>query len=360
MDAQIATTKIFIVGGGFGGVSCVLALSKYNLVNAEIILISDRSHFEYTPFLYQMLAGKPPRTICLPLKKIFAKKNIEFIEDPIISVDIEKKIINGRSGSSYGFDFLVLALGSETDYLGIPGLKKYSFGLKSVNDVLRLKHHLDAIQKKSDINIVIIGGGATGVELAGEIKKVDLIEACSRLLPNLPENMSNRIEKRLRELGVNVFTNKKVIKEELEKVYLKDMEIKTKTVIWTAGVKPHRLYSQIKGFSFDPKGRVLTDKFLQVKEHPGIFIIGDAASTPYCGTAQTAIYDGRYVARTILDIIKNRPLTPYKPKKPFYVIPVGRGWAAALIGRFRFYGRIGWWLRKLADKNMIRLIKGGL
>lgn len=360
MATQIATTKILIIGGGFGGVSCVLALSKYNLANAEIILISDRSHFEYTPFFYQMLAGKPPRTICLPLKKIFAKKNIEFIEDPVVGVDLEKKTVSGHSGSSYDFDFLVLALGSETDYFDVPGLKKYSFGLKSVSDVLRLKRHFGDIRKNSNAHIVIIGGGTTGTELAGELKGVDLIEACSRLLPNLPEDMSNRIEKRLRELGANVFTNRKVIKEELEKIYLKDMEIKTKTVIWAAGVKPHRLYSEIKGFSFDQKGRVLANKFLQAKEHSGIFIIGDAASTPYCGTAQTAIYDGKYVARTILDIIKNRPLTPYKPKKPFYVIPVGRGWAAALIGRFRFYGRIGWWLRKLADKNMIRLIEGGL
>jgi len=216
------------------------------------------------------------------------------------------------------------------------------------------------------MHFVIVGGGASGVELAGELAlytkrlaklhkidpsliTIDLIEAAPRLIPALPEDFSERVRNRLHQLGINIFLNRMITKEEIEKVYLKDMEIRTKTVIWTAGVKPHHLYSEITGLKLDKKGRVMVDELLQANEHPNVFVIGDAAATPYTGMAQTAIHDGRFVADVIEKKIYGRHSDPYQPRNPFYAIPIGPGWAATLIGHYRFYGLIGWWLRRLAD-----------
>ncbi len=368
--------KIVIVGGGFGGIRAVLDLAKKQLPNAKIILISNKSCFEYQAALYRIVTGRSPLEACVPLREIFIGKNFETLEDTIIKIDFKEKMLKGSSGSHYSFDFLIIALGSETVYFNIPGLKEFSFGFKSIDEALRLKKHLHelfdaykkaALEERARImNIIVIGGGASGAELAGELaiyaKRlaknhqldssniiIDLIEAAPRLLPALPEDISRKVENRLRRLGVNIFLNRTVVKEDIDGVYLKEMEMKTKTVIWTAGIKPHHLYSYIKGLKFDNKGRVIVDEFLQAQGQNNIFIIGDAAATPYAGMAQTAIHDGQFVAEIIERKLAGKRILPYRPKPPFYAIPVGFGWAAVMMGDLRFYGRIGWWLRRMAD-----------
>jgi len=371
-----ALVRIIIVGGGFGGIHTALDLAKRRLPNVKIVLISDKPHFEYHAALYRVVTGRSPLEVCIPLQEIFAGKDIEVLQDTITEVNLKAKTLKGSSGSNYSFDFLILALGSETVYFNIPGLKELSFGFKSIREALRLKRHLHELfnisqetsleKKVQTAHIIVVGGGASGVELAGEIavytKKlaknhkldpslitIDLIEAAPCLLPALPEDISKKVEHRLRHLGVNIFLNRTVLKEDVEEVYLKDMEMKTKTVIWTAGVKPHHLYSQIGGLKFDQKGRVVVDEFLQPQGFENVFVIGDAAATPYTGMAQTAIRDGKHVAQVIKRKLRGKPLLGYQPKAPFYAIPVGAGWAAVIIYGLRFYGRIGWWLRRLAD-----------
>lgn len=369
--------KIVIVGGGFGGIRVALDLINRQLPNTKIILISDKPHFEYHPTLYRVVAGRSPLEVCIPLREIFSGKNVEVLEDTIIKIDLKEKLIKGSSGSHYSFDFLILALGSETAYLNIPGLEKFSFGFKSINEALRLKRHLhelfesavshtDKKETVSNAHFVIIGGGASGTELAGELAsytkilakrhhidstfvRIDIIEAAPRLLPNLPEDLSVQAQKRLKSLGVNIFLNKVVIKEEIESVYLKNMKVKTKTVIWTAGVKPNHLYSQTEAIPKDKKGRVLVDDFLQSQGWKNIFVIGDAASTPYSGMAQTALSDGQFVAQIIECQLANKQLPLYKPKPPYNAIPIGPGFALVMVGNLKFYGKIGWWLRKIAD-----------
>lgn len=370
--------KIVIVGGGFGGVRAAFDLANKKIPNAKIILISDKPHFEYHPALYRVVTGRSPLEVCIPLRDIFGNKEVEVLEDRIIEANLKEMLLRGDSGSRYPFDYLVLALGSETVYFSIPGIKEFSFGFKSITEALRLKQHLHQIfqlctvsaeDQEEDVcrmHFVIVGGGASGVELAGELamytKKlaekhkvdlslitVDLTEAAPRLLPALPEEISKRVNDRLRKLGVNIFLNRTVTEQEIEEVYLKDMKLKTKTVIWTAGVKPNRLYSEIQGLEFDKKGRVIVDEFLQAKGFSSVFVIGDAVSTLYAGMAQTALRDGSFVSDIIARKFYGRSLESYKPKEPFYVIPVGPGWAAALIGKLWLYGRLGWWLRRLAD-----------
>lgn len=368
--------NIFIIGSGFGGIRCALDLSRKKIPDVTITLISRNAYFEYLPALYHIVVGGSSEGISIPLGEIFKQKNITFIEDTIVSGDLAKKKICGEQRSSYLYDFLVLAVGCETSYFSIPGLKQFSHGCKSLSEAARLNRHLhDVISNCSGkpkeetvcaAHIVIVGGGPTGVELAGELgtyvrcltKKyrvdpslvtIELIEMASRLLPNLPEDISQRTYHRLHSLGVNIFLNRTLVKEEIDTIYLKEMEMKTMTVIWTAGIKPNTLVPRLKGAATNEKGYVIVDDCLRIKGFQNAFALGDIACMPYAGMAQTALHQGRFVASALYDIISKKELRIYRPKKPIYVIPVGKNWATVLLGTVRIYGIIGWFIKYLAD-----------
>ncbi|OGF69086.1 hypothetical protein A3C75_02545 [Candidatus Giovannonibacteria bacterium RIFCSPHIGHO2_02_FULL_44_31] len=372
------TKKILVVGGGFGGISAALALEEEKIPNAKILLVSDKPHFEYKPALYRVVTGRSPLEVCIPIKEIFEKKNIAFMVDLIKSIDFLKKVARGASGTDYQFDYLVLALGSESAYFDIPGLEKFSFGFKSISEAMRLKMHLhnlfaeckdakDNLDKKICLlQVVVVGAGPSGVELAGELAlfmkrlskeyevdqsliSVDLIEAAPRILPALPERLSIKIAHRLRHIGVNIFTNRAMTKEEMEQISIRGMTMKTETVIWTAGVKPNFLYKNVNSLLLDQRGRVIVDEFLRAKGFENVFVVGDGAATENSGMAQTAIYDGQAVAENISCLITNKPLKTYQQKRVYYALPVGPGWAAVSLGFATFYGSIGWLLRKFAD-----------
>ncbi|OGD92665.1 hypothetical protein A2697_02570 [Candidatus Curtissbacteria bacterium RIFCSPHIGHO2_01_FULL_41_44] len=368
--------KVVIIGGGFGGVSTALDLSKLNIANLKITLVSDKPHFEYHPALYRVVTGKSPLEVCIPLEEIFAGKKVEVVEDKISKIQLEDKVVIGQSGSKYKFNFLVLALGSETAYLAIPGLMEHSFGFKSISEAIRLKNHLHAVfakcktaskeEKVCLVHIIIVGAGTSGTELAGELAlytktlaknhdidptlvTIDLIEAAPQILPSLPSDIAKNIEKRLRFLGINIFVNRTLLKEEIREVYLKDMKMKTKTVIWTAGVAPNALLGRTRKFRTNQKGQVIVDEYLQAAGHTGVFVIGDGAAGKYSGMAQTAIADGKIAAANIGRLINGLPLIKNQPQKPIAAIPVGKSWAAVIIGKVRIYGTLGWVLRRLAD-----------
>ncbi len=367
--------RIVIVGGGFGGVWTALRLAKYKLPDVKITLISDRSHFEYTAGLHRVIIGGCPLGVCIPLQDIFKNKEVEVIKDRVHDVDLKERTLKGES-ADYSFDFLVMALGSQIAYFNIPGIEDLSYSFKNTQSALRLKHHLHELftqykSKKSEdqlcaARIMVVGGGATGVEAAGDLAQyaralakkhgldpslvsIELIEAGRQLLGALPEDFSRRVEERLRSQGVNIFFNRAVLQEEIENVHLKDMQMCTKTLVWAAGMKPNALCCQVKGFKFDAKGRVQVDPYLQAQDWENIFVIGDGAAMVYGGMAQTAIDNGKYVAGVIAQKVKHLPLLPYIHKRPAYAIPVGKGWAAALAGPFKFYGWFGWFIRKAAD-----------
>ncbi|PIR89137.1 MAG: hypothetical protein COU07_02815 [Candidatus Harrisonbacteria bacterium CG10_big_fil_rev_8_21_14_0_10_40_38] len=367
--------RIVIVGGGFGGVSTALKLSKLK-VNASITLVTDKPHFEYYAGLYRVVTGKSPLEVCIPLRDIFDGTSVEVVIDKISEVHLSTSALKGASGSRYLYDYLVLALGSETAYFNIPGLEKSAFGFKSITEALRLKQHLheafescekqESDKKVCAAHIVLVGGGASGTELAAELAQytkilakkhkldpslitIDLIEEAPRILPILPESVSKVVTQRLRRLGVNVMCNRTVIKEDVETLYLKDMNVKTKTVIWTAGAMPNRLYRDVKGFQLDKKGRVVVDEYLQAVNVDNVFVIGDAASVMYAGMAQTAIRHGEYVGSMISVKLKNQEGVEFIPRPTDFAIPVGTGWAATIWMGMHFYGILGWWLRRAAD-----------
>jgi len=369
--------NIVIVGGGFAGIKAALRLKKKNLKNCKIILITNKHHFNYYPRIYKAVVGESALEICVHMTDIFPGKKVELVFDKIINVDLENKTITGESESIYKYDELVLALGSETTYFNIPGLKEKAFGFKSIDEALKLKKHIHkmfdlSLSSKEDgisnLNIVIVGGGPSGVELAGKLtfylnklaKKhsvdssfitIDLIEGSSRLLPTFPEKVSNKIFYRLHKLGVNIFLNRLVVEENLNEILTHDLSFKSKTLIWTAGVKINSLFSQIKGLEFNSHGRVIVDEYLRAKNFNNVYILGDAADTKYSGLAQTAIYDGNYVGNLLYKKYTNRKLKKYVPSPVSFVLPVGHYWAVFVSKKINVYGYLPYFLRELVDFN---------
>lgn len=369
--------RVVIVGGGFGGVTAALVLARARVPGLKIVVVSDKPHLEYTSALYRLVTGRSPLEVCIPLRDVFEGLQVEVDEDVIDNIELDQNLCWGKSGSRYRYDYLVIAVGSETSYYNTPGLRELAFGFKSINEALALKRHLHEVfsecartkDKGAQVcqsHFVIVGGGATGTEVAGELavyaKKlakmhgvdeslvtIDVIQSPNRVMPLLPEDMSRVIEKRLRSLGANVYLNRRVVKEDVENVYMKDMEMKAKTLIWTAGVQSHWLLKQTKGLEVDDKGRMVVDRYLRSKGHKNVFGVGDVVASEYAGMAQTANDHGKAVGKNILRELRGEKLLEHKDKKPIYAIPVGPGWAAVLWGERRFYGLMGWTLRRLAD-----------
>lgn len=373
--------KICIVGGGFAGIRCALDLAKAKLPHTKITLISDKFHFEYHAALYRVVTGRSPLEVCIAIPEILKDKDIEFVEDRISNVDLKKKVMCGDSGCEYTYDYLVLAVGSETTYFNVDGLKEYSFGFKTIHEALELKRHLHKSfsscqsispkEQECNTHIVVVGGGASGTELAAELAiytkklarqygikpssvKIDLIERDSRVLAILPERISDLVQKRLKKLGVNLLLNKEVMKSDIESIYLKDMKMKTKTVVWTAGVTSNQLYSKIEGIELGKQGKVVVDEFLQLKGHDHVYVVGDGALTKYSGMASTAISHGSYVAKRIEEFIKGNTPYPYLPKEPPYIIPVGPGWAVAKLNGKKLKGKTGWFFRRWFDFKVFK------
>src|SRR3989338_197197 len=170
--------NILIIGGGFGGVACALALAKYKYLPAKITIVSDKPHLEYTPAIYRVVTGHSPLEVCIPLQEIFAGKKVVCITDTINNIDLSEKKASGSSKNSYKFDYVVLALGSQTAYFNISGLPEFSFGFKSITEAVRLNGHVLELFNEckhphgsADVKMhfVVVGAGASGVELVEEL-----------------------------------------------------------------------------------------------------------------------------------------------------------------------------------------------
>ncbi len=356
--------NIVIVGGGFGGIKTALELTHDR--RFQITLISDTSDFRVYPALYRTATGGTSEVSSIPLVEIFAGQRVRLIQDRAIKLDRQARVITTEVGHQIEYDALVLAMGVKTNYFHIEGLEEFSFGIKTLEDAEELKRHLHQQMiddKRTDLNYVIIGGGPTGIELAGALPSylrkiakqhglkrqsihVDLVEAAPRLVPRMPKIMSLKIARHLRKIGVKVYLKKTVQAQTADKLMVDNKPIRSHTVIWTAGVTNNPFYID-QAFQMAKNGKVRVDQFLQ--HEPGIYVIGDNADTPYSGMAQTAIRDGLFVAKNLLRLANKIDPVPYTAKKPVYVMPAGPKWAAVLWGPFQIYGRLGWWLRRMAN-----------
>ena len=367
MSKKPHTQNVIIVGGGFGGVKTALELADDTSLN--VTLISDKDHFVYYPALYSTATGGSHLQSFVPLSDIFRTvPNVTIIQDKIVGVDTHRKHIIGESKKHYEYDMVVFALGVVTSYFGIEGIEKYSYSIKSHDEVVRFKNHLhdELVQDKHlDKHYVIVGAGPTGVELAAglasylkliarnhDVKRakvrIKLVEAAPRVMPRMSEKASALIDKRLRSLGVDVMLNKKVESEDDDSIMISGKDIESKTVVWTAGVTNHPFFSEHADvFELSKNGRVVVDEHMQAA--PDVYVIGDNAFTPFSGLAQTALHDAQFVSQVIRARAHHRDLPKYHAVKPPVVVPVGKNWAILEWGPIRVTGWLGSWIRRAAD-----------
>jgi NADH dehydrogenase len=357
-------THVLIVGGGFGGVKVALELAKND--RFDVTLLSSQPTFHYYPTLYHTATGGSHAQSSIPLSVLFEGKPTHVVEGVAKTLNRSKKTITTLEGKTYAYDILVLGLGSIPNYFGIKGIEEFSFNIMTPDEARRFKNHLHAQlndARKPDLNYVIVGGGPTGIELAGalggylrDIMKahginrrnvhIDLVEAASKLVPRMPDHMSKRIASRLKHLGVRLYLNQKVEGETADALMVNGKPIQSHTVVWNAGTALSPFFEE-NGFSLSERGKVAVDDYLGAGKD--IFVIGDNAATEYSGMAQTALHDAIFVADNIVRHAEGRLVKCYTPKRPIYVIPTGERWAAVLWGKRQIYGLMGWLLRLAAD-----------
>ncbi|HEX7259873.1 MAG TPA: NAD(P)/FAD-dependent oxidoreductase [Candidatus Saccharimonadia bacterium] len=363
---QPATHNVLIVGGGFGGVRAARMLSKQPGVS--VTLLSDSLEFTYYPQLYHAATGGSRSESSLPLKELLEGTSVRVLKDTSVSVDHAAKTLTTASKTVYTYDQLILSLGSVTNYFNIKGLPEFCYEVKSTVSALAFKRHLHnqlIEDQATDVNYVIVGGGPTGVELAGalgsylkritrlhKITKVnyniEVIEAMPRILPRLPEPVAARMHQRLEKLGVKVMTGAKVEAAGRDSLTVNGSPIPTETVVWTAGIANNPFFkANADQFILAKNGRVEVNAQLQAQ--PDLYVIGDNAAVDHGGLAQNAIAQANFVAEDIMRGLHGSRRKKFRSTEGISVIPVGPYWAAASWRNLALYGRPGWLLRRAAD-----------
>jgi NADH dehydrogenase len=365
--------KVVILGGGFGGLAAARALYK----SAEVTVV-DRHNFQtFLPLLYQVsTAGLAADHVAYPIRGALRKTNIKFRMGSPISVDHKNKEVKLDSSEVLKFDHLIVALGSVSADFGIPGVNEYALGMKTVHEALTIRaeimrrfEDLCRFEDDTKLSISVIGGGPTGVEMAGAIAElirgplksdqakaaaniqVSLIEAGPRLLPPFAPSLSERTKKDLEKLGVKVLLNAAVKAIEHRKIILKDDSVlNSEITIWAAGVKGSDAMAQL---SLPTNGnRVAVEPTMQVKNYPNIWALGDIAGAlgkdgrPLPMVAPVAIQQGKFIAKQIARLVANKPLTDFKYLDKGSMATIGRNKAIVQVRGLKIAGPIAWliWL----------------
>jgi NADH dehydrogenase len=290
------------------------------------------------------------------------------------SVDPRRKLVIGAK-KQYPYDTLVIAIGVVTTYFGISGMATHSFGIKTVDEVHEFKKHLHSeivADQHMDKNYVIIGGGLTGIELAGSLAgylrdiavahqvqrakiNIKLIEAAPRLVPHLSPTASKIARRRLEALGVKVLTHHKVEAIKADVVTVEGVAIPTETAVWTSGVTNNPFFAAHPDyFRLSKDGRVEVNSYLGAYDH--IYVLGDNASTPHAGRASTALHDARFIAKHLARVATNRPLEAYRPLKVAASIPIGSKWAYTEKYGIYTTGLLGYAIRRLTELTYLKAL----
>jgi NADH dehydrogenase len=365
--------KVVILGGGFGGLAAARALYK----SAEVTVV-DRHNFQtFLPLLYQVsTAGLAADHVAYPIRGALRKTNIKFRMGSPISVDHKNNEVKLDSSEVLKFDHLIVALGSVSADFGIPGVNEHALGMKTVHEALTIRaeimrrfEDLCRFEDETKLSISVIGGGPTGVEMAGAIAElirgplksdqaeaaaniqVSLIEAGSRLLPPFAPSLSERTKKDLEKLGVKVLLNTAVKAIEHRKIILKDDSVLSSEItIWAAGVKGSDAMAQL---NLPTNGnRVAVEPTMQVKNYPNVWALGDIAGAigkdgrPLPMVAPVAIQQGKFIAKQISKLIANKPLSNFKYLDKGSMATIGRNKAIVQVRGIKIAGPIAWliWL----------------
>jgi NADH dehydrogenase len=380
--------RVVVLGGGFGGIEAVRSLKN---MPVSVALVDRRNFHLFQPLLYQVAtAALSPGEIAAPLRGIFRRqKNVEVHLAEVIDVDPAGRRVLFSDGGGLPYDTLVVATGSRDAYFGHDAWAGEAPGLKTVEDALEIRRRVllafEAAEREVDpaarqawLTFVVVGGGPTGVELAGALgeianhtlrgdfrqidpaaAKILLIEGADHVLPVYPADLSEQAAAALRHLGVTIRTGTKVTDIRREGVTVETNvgaeRIAARTVLWAAGVQASplgRALAARTGASLDRSGRVIVQPDLSLPGHPEILVIGDLAhfmgddGQPLPGVAPVAMQQGRYAARLIGVRLRGQSLAPFRYRDKGRLATIGRAAAVADFGRLRLHGFAAWimWL----------------
>jgi NADH:ubiquinone reductase (H+-translocating) len=368
--------RVLIVGAGFGGLHAAKELSG----EAVQVTVCDRLNYHlFQPLLYQVaMAGLSATDVAVPIRAILRARNVEVLLAEVKDFDLPNKRVRFSDGDEESYDYLIIAAGAHTNYYGHDDWIGHAPGLKDLNDALEIRTRVllafeaaeraeTPAQRRKLLTFVVIGGGPTGVELAGAIAdlsrdilrrdfrhidpadvRVILVEMANRILTPFDPPLSERAVDQLRELGVEVKTGTAVSRIDDEGVFLGDTHVPAATVLWAAGVAPSPL-ARALGAPLDRQGRVIVKQDCSIEGHPEVFVIGDMArfvpagqDQPLAGISPVAIQEGRSVARNILRDGRGEPRVPFEYFDKGFMATIGRARAVAQIRKLRLWGLPAW------------------
>jgi NADH dehydrogenase len=367
--------RVVIVGCGFAGLWAAQALRKAAL---DVIVIDRTNHHLFTPLLYQVAtAGLSAPSVAGPIRHILAdQQNTTVLFGEVRGLDLAKRGVRLENGDELGYDYLILAPGTTHSYFGHDEWAPFAPGLKTLEDALEIRRRVlsafERAERESDparraawLTFVVVGGGATGVELAGtfaeiarhtlrgEFRRIDphsarvvLVEGANRVLPPYPPELSAKAQLALERLGVTVWPGRTVTAIDADGVSLGAERLACKTTIWAAGVAASPLGAAL-GAPLDRTGRVKVEPDLSVQGHPEVFVAGDLAAVDGVpGVATAAKQMGRHAAKNVLRLIAQRPTVKFTYRDYGQLATIGRNAAIVVIGKLQLSGFIGWlvWL----------------
>jgi len=380
------TKKILILGGGFGGINVLKSIQKKfkNEPNVRISIVSKNNYFLYTPMLPQVSSGLiHPNDITIPIRNLC--KQAEFYQATISSIDLKQKLVtitrtfDGKV-HALDYDYLVISLGSNTNFFNYKNIEKHAFVMKTVEDAISIRTQvitiLESAAQTSDVNFkkklmtfVVVGGGFAGVETMGEINQLvrdsvknfypsigkenismNLIVSNEFILPELGSKLGKDASKYLEKTGINVITNRKAIDAGEDFVQLDDgKKISSMTLIWAAGIDIDPVVSSLK-CDHHKSGKIKVDKYLRLTDNKNLFALGDCSfilnpstGKAYPPTAQNAIHQSETVANNLYSIITNKTnLTAFSFKSKGMMTTLGRKVAIAVMYGFHYTGSLAW------------------
>ncbi len=372
-----ARPKVVIIGAGFGGIEAAKALGSESV---DVTVIDRLNYHLFQPLLYQVaLAALASTDVAYPIRSILRHhQNVEVMLGEVAGIDLGARRVTLADGSALPYDYLVVAAGAGTSYFGHDDWAAVAPGLKDLDDALEVRRRvllaLEAAERATDpeerrrwMTFVVVGGGPTGVELAGAIAdlsrdilhadfhrvrrdemRVVLIEAAPRILTAFDPPLSDKARQQLQDLVVEVRSGVRVENVDASGVRIAGELIEARTVLWGAGVRPSPLAKTL-GVPLDRAGRVLVEADCSVPGHPDAFVIGDMAALtpagetePLPGISPVAIQEGRAVARTILGSTRGEPRQPFHYLDKGFMATIGRARAVAQIRRLHLSGLIAW------------------
>jgi NADH dehydrogenase len=375
-----ARPHVVILGGGFGGLTAAQALDG---APVRITLLDRTNHHTFQPLLYQVaMAGLSPAEIAQPIRSILSgQQNATVLLAEAVGVDLAARRVSLADGENIGWDFLVFACGAETSYFDHDDWAVAAPGLKSIEDAVEIRQRVllafemaereeDAARREALLTFTVIGGGPTGVELAGALAelskfvldrdfrhivpwqaRVILLEAGPRILPSFPEDLAESAVTQLHELGVEVRTGARVTAIEPELVRLGDDVIPCSSALWAAGVRA-TLLTRSLGVPLDKAGRVIVEPDMSIPGQPRAFAVGDAArflgrdGQPLPGVSPVAMQQARAVAKSIRRAIVGKDTVVFRYFDKGQMATIGRRRAIAMVDRMRMSGFLAWlaWL----------------